>query len=1670
MHSGNTLIRTETRGRGYDKLCPEQFAASFAQASTALVMAAAIPASSTRWRLELGDLGELPSLPGDHEGVLRIACGDTVMIVLPCGSTPMLCSPPSLTVHDELGKESVLQGDAGGAAIADWIAEWCPERPGPYELQLKYQTRDGDAPTEVVGPAWQMVVEPVLRVQGHHLPARSVNQLTVLSRLAGPIEHWPESLASQAILGYNMIHFTPIQPPGESGSCYALDDQADVDATLMESPPPSKEGRLAVVKKSVEQLNDLGLLSAMDIVLNHCAGSAPWLREQPESAYNVHNCPYLTAAAELDRRLAWFSDELKDGHFGGPHIQNHGDVARVIDGVRQHVVSALRLSEYFRVDEISSVEEWDKCGPTDVRMPGEDPYEMLRTSLLPTLGHKRSGAIIPGQVSRRCCANIDVLKGHISKLHADLLAHYSSIENDMLQSLRGSIEYERLVQRKGPVGDGDLALVAPFFRSVKLEPSAAKRLGYDCETVAHNGWVMDWPATEDFAAPSWRMVYLRRHLCVWSDTVKLRYGQCPADAPFLWKHMTDYAVNMANIFHAIRLDNAHSTPLHVSQHVLSRCREANPHCWIFAELFTGNFSTDLLYQRTLGINALIREAMQCDSPADLGNKLQSPLWNAHPVGALSVVPTLDRVPPACQSQKHLSKCPSRSLLAAPAREALPLLPRHCPALLFDCTHDNQTPAEKRHPRDALPNAAVVAASCASVGSVRGYDELFPRNPSVVSERRPYGKSPQIEPLKLGGLEPNALPQPEEMEKEFEIIWHHRASKVVARGAWDGWSTDLIFSEREDGSWLAKLKVELSQLPLQYKFIVDDQWLTSDKLPTSQDEHGNRNNVIDLPGRSGSAALSGPDVGVNTLPGIFTVKQVLNKLHAQLGKDGYNEIHVRPLSDEILAVERRSPNNSHSVWFVIRSAFWRNRMGDGLNGAAELELDGFISHLHVAATLFVSDEHEHSFRSNSDFVTGLECYLHMYGSMEEVAELRTEGGNSKVRLTRFPPGSVLVFSTDASKAQQRHSAVMKLLSADEIFKPLHSLSLHQMNYLLYSCESEERDRSDGKRGAYDVPGVGPLAYCGLMGVCAALDEARAGFTEDQLLYAPVAENIRNGDWMMACLFDRLDDMPGLEDVKDWLQRADRILASCPRKLAPFYFDLLVPGLCAAACTCLINNSSDFVATASDASDLIRHLALATVQFWGATKSAPLHWDRAQQEGWQKHPSLCAGLPHFAAGFMRNWGRDTFISLRGCLLATGRHAEARETLLVYASVIRHGLCPNLLDAANRPRYNARDATWFFLQAIQDYVAESDEGEEFLAAPVRLKWPVKDWDADLANLEPHTVADLVHLIFAAHAKGIAFREWGAGRGPDAGKGIDDDMSEWGFDVQVSLDEDTGLISGGCEHNCGTWMDKMGSSSKAGNKGKPATPRDGADVEIIGLLKSSLRWVCSLKRDVFKHEDVRTASQQTLTYSQWNQKIQNNFERLFWIDPDEKGGAQVAGIYRDTLGASRKWQDTQLRPNFCIAMVVAPELFLPEHAKMALRTAASRLIGPMALGMCTLDPADKEYRGDYHNDNDSADIAIAHGWNYHQGPEWVWPLGFFLEAWHRFGSDHGTSAPRHAMRWLLSHRSMLRKAPWRSLPELTNSKGQHCGHSCPAQAWSLGTLLAAVRSMSQDASRSEA
>jgi glycogen debranching enzyme len=67
---------------------------------------------------------------------------------------------------------------------------------------------------------------------------------------------------------------------------------------------------------------------------------------------------------------------------------------------------------------------------------------------------------------------------------------------------------------------------------------------------------------------------------------------------------------------------------------------------------------------------------------------------------------------------------------------------------------------------------------------------------------------------------------------------------------------------------------------------------------------------------------------------------------------------------------------------------------------------------------------------------------------------------------------------------------------------------------------------------------------------------------------------------------------------------------------------------------------------------------------------------------------------------------------------------------------------------------------------------------------------------------------------------------------------MKDEGFDIKIVCDEKTGFCFGGNKLNCGTWMDKMGSSDYTKNRGVPATPRDGAPIELVAMQYSVLVW----------------------------------------------------------------------------------------------------------------------------------------------------------------------------------------------------------------------------------------
>lgn len=270
---------------------------------------------------------------------------------------------------------------------------------------------------------------------------------------------------------------------------------------------------------------------------------------------------------------------------------------------------------------------------------------------------------------------------------------------------------------------------------------------------------------------------------------------------------------------------------------------------------------------------------------------------------------------------------------------------------------------------------------------------------------------------------------------------------------------------------------------------------------------------------------------------------------------------------------------------------------------------------------------------------------------------------------------------------------------------------------------------------------------------------------------------------------------------------------------------------------------------------------------------------------------------------------------------------------------GLLPNLMDAGRCPRYNCRDSVWWFLLALQEFCNECGAGLLQESVPVLFDDDGPPRCTGIRRMR--TVAQCVVAALTAAFNGIYFREF------NAGTQIDEHMKDDGFNIRIWTDPSTGLVVGGSSNNCGTWMDKMGSSAKAGNKGVPATPRDGCAIEIGAMLYSTLAWWCRLGSEgepvlssiTVELENVEkfarlqwpisrnAAGPCTLEVKHWCDRVRSSFEKHFWIPlgsiDDEKFACNTSlvhrrGIYKDCVLSSQQFTEYQLRPNVCIAIAV--------------------------------------------------------------------------------------------------------------------------------------------------------
>jgi predicted glycogen debranching enzyme len=164
------------------------------------------------------------------------------------------------------------------------------------------------------------------------------------------------------------------------------------------------------------------------------------------------------------------------------------------------------------------------------------------------------------------------------------------------------------------------------------------------------------------------------------------------------------------------------------------------------------------------------------------------------------------------------------------------------------------------------------------------------------------------------------------------------------------------------------------------------------------------------------------------------------------------------------------------------------------------------------------------------------------------------------------------------------------------------------------------------------------------------------------------------------------------------------------------------------------------------------------------------------------TIVAGYPWFT-----DWGRDTFIALRGLCLATGRLDEARAILLEWAGSVSEGMLPNRFpDRGDAPEFNAVDASLWYVVAVHDFLQAATASKFALARP-----------------DQQVLTRAIEAILSGYAKGTRY--------------------------QIHVTDD-GLLAAGQAGVQLTWMD-----AKVGDW--VVTPRIGKPVEVQALWLNALR-----------------------------------------------------------------------------------------------------------------------------------------------------------------------------------------------------------------------------------------
>ena len=317
-----------------------------------------------------------------------------------------------------------------------------------------------------------------MRINGKELPLQGLAIQSVIGKCMGPIKEWPKFMKAFSGKGYNMIHFTPLNHRGDSNSPYSIYDQLAFSPDLFEEGTQIKDQYAEIKKVTATMEKEYGLLSLIDVVWNHTAENSDWLLDHPEAGYNLYNSPHLIAPYELDSALLDFSRNLR--HFGYPTTLNdNGDLLKIMEGIKTHVLGSLRLWEFYVIDVTHTVfdilNSWKKGIKADnavfeglsfsgMSLPekakalvskglenGETMGERFQKTINPAVGAAYLTSVYDEYNESKFTAAQNDITSVINEIN---LAYYKEFDSDreaILENIYNRVKYVRLDLKRGKI-------------------------------------------------------------------------------------------------------------------------------------------------------------------------------------------------------------------------------------------------------------------------------------------------------------------------------------------------------------------------------------------------------------------------------------------------------------------------------------------------------------------------------------------------------------------------------------------------------------------------------------------------------------------------------------------------------------------------------------------------------------------------------------------------------------------------------------------------------------------------------------------------------------------------------------------------------------------------------------------------------------------------------------------------------------------------------------------------------------------------------------------------------------------------------------------------------------------------------------------------------------------